>query len=420
MTVIIFRENKGLKLKYLVLILLLSITVLITRRPDVFAHPQLWAEDGAVFLFQVWNGSVLDSLLSPRDGYFQTLPKLTMALASLFDLSMVASISLIIATSIRLMFIVYILSSRLSSIDIKLRVIFAIYYLLQPNVQEGYINITNAHTYLAIYLLAIIISEEPKSKLWKAHDLIVLAISGVSGPFIALLAPSLAIKRLYQRGGIIAALKKINAFDLLFSLCFAIQVFSVIFGDFTRTRTTLGASLPLFFDIFSYKVIIGSFLDLRYADWIIDKAVINTALTCLVIVASALMFFKEGWQVKVTILYISLSLFVSVYKPVINHHGNQWPLFFSPLVASRYFIVSGMGMFCLALYYIRSAKKNHSIAMYATCLAIFSCLCISYRIPRLENVGYQDDLNTFREARPGESIKIRINPPGWEMNLLKK
>ncbi len=357
MTVIIFRENKGLKLKYLVLILLLSITVLITRRPDVFAHPQLWAEDGAVFLYQVWNGSVLDSLLSPRDGYFQTLPKLTMALASLFDLSMVASISLIIATSIRLMFIVYILSSRLSSIDIKLRVIFAIYYLLQPNVQEGYINITNAHTYLAIYLLAIIISEDPKSKLWKAHDLIVLAISGVSGPFIALLAPSLAIKRLYQRGGIIAALKKINAFDLLFSLCFAIQVFSVIFGDFTRTRTTLGASLPLFFDIFSYKVIIGSFLDLRYADWIIDKAVINTALTCLVIVASALMFFKEGWQVKVTILYISLSLFVSVYKPVINHHGNQWPLFFSPLVASRYFIVSGMGMFCLALYYIRSAKK---------------------------------------------------------------
>lgn len=338
----------------------------------------------------------------------------------MFDLNYVAFISVAIATSVRLAFIAFILSSRFNNIDIKLRVLFILYYLLQPNIQEGYINITNTHTYLAIYLLGIIISEEPKNRLWKAHDLIVLAISGVSGPFIALLAPSLALKRVYQHGGIYVAFKKINSFDLLFSLCFIIQVSSVIFGDFTRTKTSLGASLPLFFDIFSYKIIFGSFLDLKYAGWVFEKKIINTGLTCFALIAVCFMFYKTKWQAKSVILYILFSLFVSLYKPVISHSGEQWPLFFSPIVGSRYFIVTGMGAFCLVLYYLNCVIKNKPIASCAIYITILICLCFSYRMPRLDNVGYSDDLNAYSKASIGEQVRIRINPPGWEMNLLKK
>lgn len=129
--------NGQLKSKHIFIFLILSCVILITRRPDVFFHPQLWAEDGAVFLLQVWNGDVLGSILTPRDGYFQTLPKVTMAFASIFDLNYVAFISVAIATSIRLAFIAFILSSRLNNFDIKLRILFVLYYLLQPNVQEG-------------------------------------------------------------------------------------------------------------------------------------------------------------------------------------------------------------------------------------------------------------------------------------------
>ncbi|MBS0893942.1 glucosyl transferase [Tatumella sp. JGM130] len=414
------KVNNQLKTKYILLLILLSTVILITRRPDVFTHPQLWAEDGAVFLYQVWNGDILSSLLTPRDGYFQTLPKLTMAFASMFDLKYVSLISVVIATLIRLAFITFILSSRFNSFDIRLRILFILYYLLQPNVQEGYINITNTHTYLAIYLLAIIISEEPKSRLWKAHDLIVLAVSGVSGPFIALLAPSLALKRLYQRGGLFVAFKKINGFDLLFSLCFIIQVSSVVFGSFTRTQTSLGANLLLFFDIISYKIIFGSFIDLKYVDWVFDKEFINAVLTCILLIAVIYVFIKTKWKSKAVILYIALSLFVSLYKPVISHSGNQWPLFFSHIVGSRYFIVTGMGAFCLVLYYLTYVIKHKPIILYVAFIVILVCLCFSYRMPRLDNVGYSEDINAYNKASIGEHVRIRINPPGWEMNLLKK
>lgn len=411
--------NGQLKSKHIFIFLILSCVILITRRPDVFFHPQLWAEDGAVFLLQVWNGDVLGSILTPRDGYFQTLPKVTMAFASIFDLNYVAFISVAIATSIRLAFIAFILSSRLNNFDIKLRILFVLYYLLQPNVQEGYINITNTHTYLAIYLLAIIISDEPKNKLSKTHDLIVLALSGVSGPFVALLAPSLALKRLYQHGGLFSALKKINAFDLVFSLCLIIQASSVFFGDFSRTKTPLGASLPLFFDIFSYKIIFGSFIDLKFANWVFDKQLMNAGLTCILIAAVIHAFIKTGWHSKSIITYIAFSVFVSLYKPVISQSGDQWPLLFSPIVGSRYFIITGMGLFCLVMYYLFYVLKNNIAITLATLSVIFVCLCFSYRMPRLDNVGYSEDVKTYNKASIGEEVTIRINPPGWAVKLIK-
>lgn len=93
-------------------------------------------------------------------------------------------------------------------INNNLRIAFAFYISLQPNIQEVFINITNTHTYLAIYLLSIIISDEAETKCWKAHDIFILIMSGLSGPFITLLAPSLATKRINQHSGIINAIKK--------------------------------------------------------------------------------------------------------------------------------------------------------------------------------------------------------------------
>jgi hypothetical protein len=413
---------KQIKLSFwhYIAIIIVAAVIIITRRPDIINHPQLWAEDGKAFLEPVWNQGFLTSLMTPRDGYFQSLPKITMAIASSFGLSYVAIISTSIAIALRIFFVAFIMSSRFNYINLWFRIAFSIYFLLQPNIQEAYVNITNAHTYLAIYLLAVILAKDPNNTAWKMHDLFILILSGISGPFIALLAPSLAVKRYYERGSILNAFKNINTFDIVFACCMLIQVSSVMFGDNTRTPSSLGATIPLFFDIISYKVILGAFFDLNNVQWIIGKSIVNMFTSLIFISLSLYFLIKMDWRYKAAFCYVFFTLLVSLYKPVINHSEEQWPLFLIPIVGCRYFILSGMGIFCLSMIILSKITMRPYICVAILCIALFSSLSISYRMPPLDNVGYDEDVATYHHANDGKKVLIRTNPIGWSMELIKK
>jgi len=415
----IFKEGK-LSKWHLLMVIGIAFIILVTRRPDVINNPQLWAEDGKAFLEPVWNNGFINSLLTSRDGYFQSLPKITMGFASIFGIANVALISTIAAILIRCLFVAFIMTSRFSYVDLRLRIAFCIYFLVQPNVQEAFINITNAHTYLAIYLLAIILAKDNNSKIWKAHDLLVLVLSGISGPFIALLAPSLAIKRFYERGSLVNMIKKINFFDVIFAVCLLTQAGSVIFGDYARTPAKLGATLPLFFDIVSYKIILGTFFDLKYVSWAIEKYIFNVVMVLLFTIPATYFFFKMDWRYKAAFTYVFFTLLVSLYKPVINHQDDQWPLFLIPIVGCRYFILSGMGIFCLSLIIIKKVAVKPYFIISIFSLALVPSMVLTYRMPKMENVGFNSDIEKFKNALPGEKILIHTNPPGWEMELIKK
>lgn len=405
---------------YFIAIIIVAAFIIITRRPDIISHPQLWAEDGKAFLEPVWNHGFLTSIVTPRDGYFQSLPKITMAIASSFGLSNVALISTSIAIALRCLFVAFIMTSRFNYIDMRFRLAFCLYFLFQPNIQEAYLNITNAHTYLAIYLLAVILAKDASKTSWKLHDILILILSGISGPFIALLAPSLAIKRYYERGSILNTIKGINTFDIVFTCCMLIQAGSVMFGDNSRTPSSLGATISLFFEIISYKVILGAFFDLNNVQWIIGKHIVNTFISLAFIISSLYFLIKMDWRYKAAFCYVFFTLLVSLYKPVINHTDEQWPLFLIPIVGCRYFILSGMGIFCLSLIILSRITVRPYIIILLFCIALFTSLSVSYRMPPLENVGYDKDVAVFNEAKNGEKVLINTNPPGWSMELIKK
>jgi len=43
-----------------------------------------------------------------------------------------------------------------------------------------------------------------------------------------------------------------------------------------------------------------------------------------------------------------------------------------------------------------------------------------FSIPPMAEVGYREDVEKFKSLPAGESMQIRINPPGWFMQLNKK
>ncbi|MEN4530448.1 glucosyl transferase [Pantoea agglomerans] len=415
----LFMENRLNKTQIL-LILVVLLAIMITRRPDIFNHPQLWAEDGKAFLQSVWNVGAFDSLITPRDGYFQTLPKLTMSLASFLGVSSSAVTALAAAVTLRCLFLVYVLSGRMSFVNIKYRIVFCFYFVLQPNIQEAYINITNAHTYVAIYLLCIMISKPPVGVLWKCHDFIILVICGLSGPFIGILAPCLALKRITEHGSIINAIKKFNFFDVVFTLCFLAQCAAIATFSADRTSAPLGASWDLFASILSYKIILGSLIDLQYVRWMWGENILNMTICAFIIASSLFYFFKCGWQYKVVFTYVTIIVGLSIFKPVINNLSEQWPLFEIPIVGCRYFIASGMAIFCLLLIISHNISIKYPLANFLFILLVIPCLIASYRMPKLQKVGYEEDVKKFESARKGDIVNIRTNPPGWSMDLIKK
>ena len=109
----------------------ISLFVVITlRRPDIIMNAQPWAEDGRVWIQNIYNDGFWNSFYSPQNGYYQTISRIAFGIGLLFGLSKAALIANTIAISIRCFFVLYILSSRMSFIDIRLRIFSILYFFI--------------------------------------------------------------------------------------------------------------------------------------------------------------------------------------------------------------------------------------------------------------------------------------------------
>src|SRR5437660_10967570 len=86
-----------------VLVFPLCLLVVVSRRPDVVFHAQFWAEDGNRWYADAYHLGVIDSLLHPAAGYFQTLPRLAALIAVLLPFGMAPLILNCIAVLIQIL-----------------------------------------------------------------------------------------------------------------------------------------------------------------------------------------------------------------------------------------------------------------------------------------------------------------------------
>lgn len=416
-----FELNKNEK--FLAWICLFSVIffVIASRRPDIIFNAQPWAEDGKIWIENIYNNGFWSSILLPQNGYYQTISRLTYGFALIFGISKAALISNIIAISIRCFFVMFILSERMSFINIQYRIAAVIYFLLMPNLSEGYVNITNIHWYLSLYLMAILISDDAHSKSWKVHDFSILIISSLSGPFVVFITPCLILKRVSQRGGVIKAIIGINSFDVVMAFCFLIQVVAIIVSsDSGRSAAPLGAGFTLLASIIAYRVMGGSFFPNEYIHPMVQYATINVAAFVLLILVLIYLFIKSDWRIKSAIVFPVLMIGFALAKPMMSLDQPQWPTFLIPGGGERYFFITNFSFYCLLLCVINRFWKNSNLPLMLMVVVTMPLMIRGYIMLPMAEVGYKDDVITFSKMKAGESMHIHINPPGWEMNLLKK
>jgi hypothetical protein len=163
--------------------------LLALRKPSALLTPQLWAEDGSIFLAQ--NDQLgLRALVEPYQGYLHTLPRLIAWAAShLADPAWWPLLYNGAAGALALAVIARTFSPRLA---LPGKPALALALLLGARTGEVLFNITNLQFVTAAALVQQIFFARPRSAGERAGDLAVLALVGLTGPFSVLFAPLFA------------------------------------------------------------------------------------------------------------------------------------------------------------------------------------------------------------------------------------
>ncbi|MEY4939631.1 MAG: hypothetical protein RIQ93_1366 [Verrucomicrobiota bacterium] len=163
------------------------------RRPEMFLQPQLWAEDGPIFLLQAdtWSGT----LTSPYGGYHLLLPRLVAAVSSGLDIHWIPT-AYFIASIVTILAIGFALYSP--RIELPHRAACFLAIALLPHSGEVFGNLTNLQWLTALGLVWLLLARDATSPRQHASDGIVAVACGLTGIYSILFSP-LFFWRAWQR-----------------------------------------------------------------------------------------------------------------------------------------------------------------------------------------------------------------------------
>src|SRR6202171_5616154 len=173
------------------LVAILGAVLTVSRRPDSIFHAQFWAEDGLRWYANAYNWGWVQATFTSAGGYYQTLSRLTAALSLAVDLRYAPLVYNVVALVVQVLPAVFLVTPRFSRAipDFRVRLLLAFLYIGLPNSFELHVNITNAMTHLPLLAFLVIVAEPSRRLGWRAFDLFVLLLSGLSGPFGIALIP---------------------------------------------------------------------------------------------------------------------------------------------------------------------------------------------------------------------------------------
>lgn len=174
---------------------LAALLVLAVRRWDVIVNPQLWAEDGGLFLVDAdtlgWK-----ALSQPYAGYLHLLPRLIALLGSGLPMLWIPSFYTLCCLGVTGAVVWYVQSPR---VPLPATIVLAFAIVAVPHTGEVYLAICNLQWITAIALLVLCLIRPPATRAARVGDALVLAGFGLTGPFIVLILPLLALRLARER-----------------------------------------------------------------------------------------------------------------------------------------------------------------------------------------------------------------------------
>jgi hypothetical protein len=415
------KGSSALNWRWQIVLFAASALVVISRRPDVVLRSQFWAEDGQVWYAQAYNLGWLHALTLPFGGYLNTLPRLVAALSLAVPFHAAPLIMSCIGIVCQVLPCCVLLSSRCSEWGtLRARALYAAVYLALPNSWEINVNVTDAHFHLALVAFLIATGTPARSWNWKAFDLIVIFLTGFTGPWSAVLCPLTLIAWYLRRDRWTLALAA------LLAICALTQgiVLLTATGEGGRMAAHTGANIVLLLKILADDIFSAAILGRRL--WVVEPKVLllgPIALFGLFIVSATLL--KCPPALKLYIIFAATLLTLGLSRPIIMTPDPQW-LSLLYIRGARYWF-HPMLAFVWSLVWWATQARTGSMRTLSRVLL----LCMIFGVIRdweyapLPDMHFQEYVNSFARAPRGSEVDIPINPvwpmgPLWMVRLRKK
>jgi hypothetical protein len=406
----------------LLLFYLLFAALLVARRPDCIRNPQFWAEEGTRFFVDAHERSVWINLATHSLGYFYLSIRLVSQAAAHVPLQHAPLMLVLSALGIQAGVPSFILSSRCANWmgPFPLRLAAALLYCGMPNSFEVHCIALNARVHLVILAALIIVSPPPLTSRGKVFDATVLILTGLSGPYVLLLAP-MALWRHWQ-----APTSTTWRNCLILFVTFGFAIFAAVMSGRQRAgNIQLGASFWEGVRVIGGQLVIGFLLGEKTYAAILHQSWFDAAaaMSLLFLVLLLIVILKWGRTELRYLLLIGFgSLAMALAAPVGSQDIPHWRALWSvPGCGQRYyFLPMATLLFALATLAGR-AKQWWWRGLAAGLLVLIGAMGarVDWVLPPFTDFHFRTYVALYRSLPPGSYMTVPINPPGWQMKIRK-
>ena len=402
------------------LLLLAGLAVaVVLRRTDAVTNPQFFAEDGRYWFQEAYNDGRLHAFLTPHGGYFQTIERLGGALGVTLGLGRAPAASNAIALLLELVPAAFLLTPRFAAAvpAFGVRLGLAALTVAMPDV-EIHGNLTNAQWHLALLAVMVLIAADDPRRRWRAFDIGVLVLCGLSGPFVVLLLPLAGLRWLLLRRRVDLLLVAVTA---PLALLQGITTLFTAAGD--RSTGPLGAGWQPLVRIIANRVVIGGTVGNDRDTGLFTQAwphglVIASALSAIAVTVFAAVIWRGPFELRLLGLFAVGILAVSLIKPHVNEVIPQWGMMAELPAGDRYFLIPMLAWAASLVWLITRLPRRVAVSIGSLAAIGFGVHAAeNWRFPSFIDMHPSTYAAQLDAAPPGSTVTVPINPPGWTMIL---
>src|SRR5271165_1590961 len=403
--------------RFILLYAVLIVAAIISRRPDALLHPQFWAEDGAVWFMDAYNSGAIHALSVPIGGDFQTFPRLAAAIALVFPLSLAPLVMNILAIFVQALPPTFLLTERFAYLGSqRIRLLMSFLLLAVPTSFEVHANVSNSMTFLALLAFLVLVAEPPQTKAWCTFDILVVCLSGATGPFSVFLLPIAILMFWFRRRPWTGVLVGIECCAATVQGLTILRTAAIL-----RSPAPLGATPMLLLRIVGGQIIVSPLLGMEFlfahpgAANVICAVSFACALLLLVYV-----FRRSPLELRLLGIFSISLLAAALRKPQVSLTQPQWQFLIFPGIGGRYWLIPVVSF--LWIYVWMLGRERPVVVRAIGALAVAAALCtgvVYWRYQPFANLDFPKYAHEFQHVPAGQDFAIPINPPGWKMILHK-
>lgn len=373
--------------------------LLALRKPHALHTPQLWAEDGNIFLAEA-DLFGIGALLKPYMGYLHLLPRLIAGTAPhLLDPAWWPAFYNGVSFAIWLAVLTRLFSSRF---DLPGKPWLALAFVAVPHMGEVFFNITNLQWLTAFVLIQQVIIAAPKNTRERLGDALILAVVALTGPFGVVFLPLFVWRAWRERDrDSLVALALVGAGA-------ALQVwFMVTTGprfDYQSAPFQLGPTLV----VLARRLVIWPLLGRDLATGLPAPVVGALGVTILGAVAAWCLRPHPRRTLRAPIL---AALVLITLAGVYRTRPDTWAgdnLEFG----ERYFYVPRVLFVWLLVWEFDATSRLAAVASRLFCAAVLVVHVRSYTLPAPKDYHWASQVEPIRQ---GVRADLAILPEGWTL-----